>query len=199
VISTARTQAPAIIDLRARHSKGGTRHCIVAGKAEGLTGFRHRASLRQYVLSLRGFHKSANMNQRNAIHNGFKFIPNGRAFGRFAGAVFGAGLLCCGAVTICAAQTRPITPGAHDANASVSKFEARRIRHTCQERANERGVKSVEREAFLTRCFFGRSALRGARRDCAKQGAAKGLDKPALRDFVRECVKEQRAKQKLPE
>jgi hypothetical protein len=51
----------------------------------------------------------------------------------------------------------------------------------------------------LTRCFFGRSALRGVRRDCAKQGAAKGLDKPALHDFVRECFKEQRAKQKLPE
>ncbi len=97
------------------------------------------------------------------------------------------------------AQTHTNPPGARDAKASVSKFEARRIRHTCQERANERGVKSAEREAFLSRCFFGRSALRGVRRDCAKQGAAKGLDKPALRDFVRECVKEQRAKQKLPE
>ena len=63
----------------------------------------------------------------------------------------------------------------------------------------KRGVKSAELEAFLSRCFFGRSALRGVRRDCAEQGAAKGLDKPALRDFVRECVKEQRAKQKLPE
>ena len=141
----------------------------------------------------------ADMNQNIAIDTGFKFTPNGRTFGRLARAVFGAGLLFCGATTVCVAQTHTNPPAARDAKASVSKFEARRIRHTCQERANERGVKSAEREAFLSRCFFGRSALRGVRRDCAKQGAAKGLDKPALRDFVRECVKEQRAKQKLPE
>jgi len=33
----------------------------------------------------------------------------------------------------------------------------------------------------------------------AASRARESLDKPALRDFVRECVKEQRAKQKLPE
>ena len=142
---------------------------------------------------------SADMNQNVAIDNSFKFTANGMTFGRLARAVFGAGLLFCGAATTCSAQTHANPPSARDAKASVSKFEARRIRHTCQERANERGVKSAEREAFLTRCFFGRSALRGVRRDCAKLGVAKGLDKPALRDFVRECVKEQRAKQKLPE
>ncbi len=144
----------------------------------------------------------ADMNQNIAIDNGFKFTPDGRTFRRLARAVFGAGLLFCGATTTCVAQTQQThtnPPGARDAKASVSKFEARRIRHTCQERANERGVKSAEREAFLTRCFFGRSAQRGVRRDCAKQGAAKSLDKPALHDFVRECVKEQRAKQKMPE
>jgi hypothetical protein len=142
---------------------------------------------------------SADMNQNVAIDNYFKFTPTGKTLRRLAGAVFGAGLLFCGATTTCAAQTHTNTTSARDAKASVSKFEARRIRHTCQERANERGVKSAEREAFLTRCFFGRSALRSVRRDCAKQGVAKGFDKPALRDFVRECVKEQRAKQKLPE
>jgi hypothetical protein len=78
---------------------------------------------------------------------------------------------------------------------NLSKFEARRVRHHCVEIANVRGFKGAERESFLTRCFFGRAATRAARRECTKQGVAKGLDKAALHDFVRECVKEPRARQ----
>ncbi len=73
----------------------------------------------------------------------------------------------------------------------LSKFEARRIRQACRDRANERGAKGQEREAFLTRCYFGRVSHRGLRRECAQQAAAKGLtDKTAARDFIKECVKE---------
>jgi hypothetical protein len=88
--------------------------------------------------------------------------------------------------------SRAKTP--HEAMPRVSKFEARRIRHACRERANERGVKGSEREAFLSRCLFGRRVGRKERRECAKFAAAQGLDKAAQRDFVRECLREQRAR-----
>ncbi|MGA8171401.1 MAG: hypothetical protein WB816_11325 [Methylocystis sp.] len=169
-----------------------------------LTEFSHGASVHRYVLGLRGFHMSADMNQNIDMDRNFKATWSGRAQARLAGAALGAALVILGpgAMSEARAQTRTTAAAAaasHDQRSSVSKFEARRIRHTCQERANERSVKGGEREAFLTRCFFGRTALRGIRRDCARQGAAKGLDKPALREFVRECVKEQHAKQKLPD
>lgn len=76
----------------------------------------------------------------------------------------------------------------------MSKFEARRIRHACREHANERALRGAERDAFMLRCYFGRVSHRGLRKDCAQQGEAKGLDKNALRDFVRDCVKD-RARQ----
>jgi hypothetical protein len=87
--------------------------------------------------------------------------------------------------------TPPAAKPAHDAAPRLSKFEARRIRQACRERANEHGAKGAEREAFLSKCYFGRVSHRGQRRECAQQAAAKGItDKGAVRDFVRECVKD---------
>ncbi len=77
----------------------------------------------------------------------------------------------------------------------LSKFEARKIRHVCYGRANERGLSGGEREAFLSRCYFGRVSYRVERQQCRQQAAAKGIDKATLRDFMRECVKE-RVRQK---
>lgn len=100
------------------------------------------------------------------------------------------------AATEPAPNPNPSPPATPKPTLSVSKFEARRMRHACLERANKEGKKGAEREAFLTRCFFGRAAHR---HQCRKQGLAKGLDKTALHDFVRECVKELRAHQKPAE
>ena len=76
----------------------------------------------------------------------------------------------------------------------VSKFEARRIRHACRERANERGVKGAEREAYMSRCFFGRRVTRKERRECVKLASAQGIvDKMAQREFVSKCVRERRS------
>ncbi|WP_036283598.1 hypothetical protein [Methylocystis sp. ATCC 49242] len=112
-------------------------------------------------------------------------------------------LACVGAAL---ADTRPspATPApaaasapnsGHDSSRRISKFEARRIRHACRDRANEHSLKGPERDAFLTKCFFGRASHRAVRHECAREGEAKGLDKAALRDFTRECVKE-RTRQK---
>jgi hypothetical protein len=84
----------------------------------------------------------------------------------------------------------PRTAPSSKATGGLSKFEARRMRHACQERANEKGLRGQDRDTFLGRCFFGRAATRGIRRDCRKQGQAKGLDRTTLREFVRECVRE---------
>jgi len=77
-----------------------------------------------------------------------------------------------------------------DSAGRLSKFEARRIRQSCRSRANESGLRGTEREAFLSKCFFGRVSHRALRRECAQQGAAKGLAGGPLREFTRECVKE---------
>ena len=83
---------------------------------------------------------------------------------------------------------------------SLTKFEARRVRHTCQERANEKALKGKEREEFLVGCIFGRSAQRRAvRRDCRKEGVAKGLDRAPLHDFIHQCAEAHYAGQKPAE
>lgn len=78
----------------------------------------------------------------------------------------------------------------------LTKFEARRIRHACHGRANERGLSGPEREGFLSKCYFGRVANRVERQLCRQEAAARGVDKSALRGFLRECVRERvRAKE----
>lgn len=72
----------------------------------------------------------------------------------------------------------------------LSKFEARKIRHACYGRADERGLGGTEREAFVANCYVYRVAHRTERQRCRQEAAAKGIDKSALRDFLRECVKE---------
>ena len=84
-------------------------------------------------------------------------------------------------------HSAPPTTAASTAN--LSKFEARRVRHACHERANEKALKGKEREDFLLGCIFGRSAMRRTvRRECRKQGLAKGLDRAALHDFMHQCA-----------
>jgi len=78
----------------------------------------------------------------------------------------------------------------------LSKFEARRIRHACQGRANERGLIGPERETFLGRCYFGRVSTRVERQQCRQEAAARGVERSNLRAFLRECVRERvRAKE----
>ena len=86
-------------------------------------------------------------------------------------------------------EATPAHPAPPTAAANLSKFEARRVRHACHERANEKALKGKEREEFLLGCVFGRSAMRRtARRECRKQGLAKGLEKAALHDFLHQCA-----------
>lgn len=164
------------------------------------------------MLFFDGLLVGAKINQKSRIGNRSHVAPRDGLVSPFSAALLCASLLLCGTGSCNAqGQTRPAVPSAaqepdvqgrqsepalakgKEPQARISKFEARQFRHACQERANERGLKGADRESFLTRCFFGRRAQRGARHDCTKQGAAKGLDKAALHDFVRECLKEQRA------
>jgi hypothetical protein len=83
---------------------------------------------------------------------------------------------------------------------NLSKFEARRVRHACQERANDKTLKGKEREDFLLGCIFGRSSQRRAvRRECRKEGVAKGLEKAALHDYIHQCAEAYYAVQKPAE
>ncbi len=84
----------------------------------------------------------------------------------------------------------PAAKGPHEHARHLSKFEARHIRHSCQGRANEKGLSGAEREGFLAKCYFSRASHPGARHECQLQAVAKGIDKSGLRDYVRECVKE---------
>ncbi|ARN81388.1 hypothetical protein [Methylocystis bryophila] len=99
-----------------------------------------------------------------------------------------------------AATPHPPPSGSATAGGNLSKFEARRVRHACQERANEKALKGQAREDFLLGCVFGRSATRRAvRRECRKRGLAKGLDKAALHDFMHQCTEALYAGQKPAE
>jgi hypothetical protein len=83
---------------------------------------------------------------------------------------------------------------------NLSKFEARRVRHACHERANEKALKGKEREDFLLHCVFGRSAMRATvRRECRKRGLAKNLERAALREFMHQCAEALYAGQKPAE
>lgn len=79
---------------------------------------------------------------------------------------------------------------AHKSSRRLTKFEARKIRHACYGGANERVLGGAEREAFLTRCYFGRVSHRVERQHCRQQAAARGVERAAMRDFMRECVRE---------
>jgi hypothetical protein len=109
-----------------------------------------------------------------------------------------------------AAPAKPAAPLATSAEATgriapapganLSKFEARRVRHACQERANDKTLKGKEREDFLLGCIFGRSSQRRAvRRECRKEGVAKGLEKAALHDYIHQCAEAYYAGQKPAE
>ncbi len=78
----------------------------------------------------------------------------------------------------------------------LSKFEARHIRHFCRDSLKERGLKGGERDAFLMKCYFGRVSQRALRHECRREGEAKGVEKNALRDYTRACVKERATRQK---
>ncbi len=98
------------------------------------------------------------------------------------------------------AAQHPPPAAAATSSSNLSKFEARRVRHACLEHANEKTLKGKEREEFLTRCIFGRSAMRRTvRRECRKQGLAKNLDRAALRDFIHQCAEAYYAAQKPAE
>ena len=99
-----------------------------------------------------------------------------------------------------ATPAHPAPPTTTTPAANLSRFEARRVRHACHERANEKALKGKEREEFLLGCVFGRSAMRRtARRECRKQGLAKGLEKGALHDFIHQCAEAYYAAQKPAE
>ncbi|OAI31777.1 hypothetical protein A1351_00025 [Methylosinus sp. R-45379] len=72
----------------------------------------------------------------------------------------------------------------------LTKFEARRIRHACQGRANERNLVGPEREAFLGRCYFGRVSTRVERQQCRQEATARGIERASQRAFIQECVRE---------
>ncbi|WP_157235252.1 hypothetical protein [Methylosinus sp. LW4] len=81
-------------------------------------------------------------------------------------------------------------PAPAPARKRLTKFEARRIRHACQGRANERNLVGPEREAFLGRCYFGRVSTRVERQQCRQEAAARGIERANQRVFIRECVRE---------
>lgn len=129
--------------------------------------------------------------------------PLSASEGRCARPLFGligAGALLVAVPLSASAAPRPPAPLAqppvaaapkfdHIPPSRLPKFEARRLRHACRDKADEQGLKDLDRDAFVLKCFFGQVSQRALRRDCAKGGESKGLDRNALADFVRECVK----------
>jgi hypothetical protein len=114
------------------------------------------------------------------------------ALGLCAIAVAGQPALAAGERSSPPAQQGVASPrSAHEPlRRRLTKYESRKMRHACAARAGERGLAGAERDAFIAACYAARLSHRGERQRCRQEAAAKGLDKAALRDFLRDCVKD---------
>jgi hypothetical protein len=91
-----------------------------------------------------------------------------------------------------AAGAGPAAAGPAPAKASISKFRARHLRHSCASEAKERAKEGQAREDYVETCYSREVKAIGQRRDCRAQGRAKGLNNQPLRDFVKQCANEQK-------
>jgi hypothetical protein len=78
------------------------------------------------------------------------------------------------------------------AKASISKFRARHLRHSCASEAKERAKEGEARAEYIEACYGREVKAIGERRDCRAQGRVKGLNNQPLRDFVKQCAGEQK-------
>jgi hypothetical protein len=141
------------------------------------------------------------MKLRPAFASDFSFFSHDGAIRRRSAAA-ALGLLAMAVATqpALAAAERSVAPaqqgvaqprGAHEApRRRLTKYESRKMRHACAARAAERGLAGSERDAFVAACYASRLSHRGERQRCRQEAAAKGVDKSALRDFLRDCMKD---------
>jgi hypothetical protein len=71
----------------------------------------------------------------------------------------------------------------------LSKFETRRIRHTCRDEANK-SVTPAGRKDFMSHCLSEHFSARRFTRECKSAAELKSLDKSARDEFLRACVAE---------
>ncbi len=102
---------------------------------------------------------------------------------------------CCVLAAPVAAQTPAATPAAAapTPKVSLSKYRARRIRHSCEKLERAKNLTGAEYRTYMKQCFEHEAAERAARTACRTQGRAKGITNlNALADYVRDCVSQRK-------
>jgi hypothetical protein len=80
--------------------------------------------------------------------------------------------------------------GGEKTGANLSKFEARRIRHSCHDEASRAGLANAAKSAALTNCVNTRFAARRAWNECKRKFGVKGGDKKTREEAIRACAAE---------
>jgi hypothetical protein len=113
-----------------------------------------------------------------------------------------AGVLVIAVMTACgparaqaARDTNPenaqkAAQGGEKTGAPLSKFEARRIRHSCHDEASRAGLGNAAKTAALTNCVNTRFAARRAWNECKRKFGVKGGDKKTREEAIRACAAE---------
>jgi hypothetical protein len=82
------------------------------------------------------------------------------------------------------------TQGIDKSALTLSKFEARRIRHSCQGEANKTSLGGAARTTAVTNCVSSRFAARRAWSECKRKVGARSADKKSRDEALRSCVAE---------
>jgi len=69
-----------------------------------------------------------------------------------------------------------------------SKDELKTARQACRQDAIGQNLKGQARKDSVQSCMQQKYPVLAKRKTCHDQGTAKGLEKKALRDFVKQCV-----------
>jgi hypothetical protein len=79
-------------------------------------------------------------------------------------------------------------PGTPNAGRQAVRDQARAARAACRDEANAQGLKGGDRRQHIRDCFAAKMPQVAKRMERRKEGMAKGVARPGLRDYVRQCV-----------
>ncbi len=87
-----------------------------------------------------------------------------------------------------AAAPNATAPGTPNAGRQAVREQARAARAAWRDEANAQGLKGADRRQRVHDCFAAKMPQVAKRMECRKEGMAKGMTQPGLRDYVRQCV-----------
>ena len=66
--------------------------------------------------------------------------------------------------------------------------QAQAAREACRDEAKAQGLKGADHQQHIQDCFAAKMPQVAKQIECRKEGVAKGITQPGLRDYVRQCM-----------